>query len=201
MLARVFVLIFGLAGAGTASQFPEYVQQYHQRLGGAMDELKGYVARFDADAKAANLTRDAALQTYLEAPAAFLKKRGQAAKDTIQRFERIETLYQTLDQYGQNLRVVAFLKSRENDIAQKTLEAFRPAVPLTLEGAAHAGAGFAFGYMLWLLFKGLFKAPVALARKLKNDKAESGTTPDDPSDGPSDGPANGPTTPPPVATA
>jgi hypothetical protein len=33
-LGRIFVLIFALAGGIAGSQFPEFAQQYRQRLGG-----------------------------------------------------------------------------------------------------------------------------------------------------------------------
>ena len=55
-------LIVGLAAAGgalTASQLPEFTQQYRQRLGGAVDELLRVVADFDADAARNPLTGEA----------------------------------------------------------------------------------------------------------------------------------------------
>ena len=50
LLRNTMTMAFGLAGALTLSQAPEFAQQYRQRLGGALDELRRVVADFDADA-------------------------------------------------------------------------------------------------------------------------------------------------------
>ena len=49
MITRTLVLAGGVAGAAILSQFPEYAQQYTQRLGGAVDALGQVVADFDDD--------------------------------------------------------------------------------------------------------------------------------------------------------
>ena len=51
----------GAVFLAAASQFPEYSQQYVQRLGGAVDELRLVVADFDKSAAGVGLSRDAAL--------------------------------------------------------------------------------------------------------------------------------------------
>ncbi len=56
MLVRRLTLFFGLVFAMAASQIPEYAQQYRQRLGGAIDELRTIVARFDEDSAREGLT-------------------------------------------------------------------------------------------------------------------------------------------------
>ncbi|WP_299848506.1 DUF2937 family protein [uncultured Roseovarius sp.] len=61
MLFRAMMLAGGIAGATGFSQFPEYSQQYTQRLAGAVDELSRVVRAFDADAGRLDLTREAAL--------------------------------------------------------------------------------------------------------------------------------------------
>ena len=61
MIVRAITLAGGLAvGAGT-SQFPEFSQQYAQRLGGAVDALSEVVADFDTSAVAEGLSRSEAL--------------------------------------------------------------------------------------------------------------------------------------------
>ena len=62
MIARVLALLGGLAGGASLSQFPEYSQQYIQRLAGAVDELTLFVTEFDADAASVGLSWDEALQ-------------------------------------------------------------------------------------------------------------------------------------------
>ena len=60
-MIRALILAGGVAGAAGLSQFPEYSQQYNQRLAGAVDELSHVVADFDASAAAEGLSREAAL--------------------------------------------------------------------------------------------------------------------------------------------
>ena len=61
MFARALAVVAGLSGAAGVSQFPEYSQQYMQRLGGAVDELSRFMDDFDADAGRFELSREAAL--------------------------------------------------------------------------------------------------------------------------------------------
>ena len=49
MILRALTLAAGLTGAAGASQFPEFSQQYVQRLGGAVDELTRFVAEMQTD--------------------------------------------------------------------------------------------------------------------------------------------------------
>ena len=60
-IVRIAAFALGLLGAVTASQGPEFAQQYRQRLGGSIDELHRIVARFDADAAANGETRERAI--------------------------------------------------------------------------------------------------------------------------------------------
>ncbi len=50
MLARRLALAIALVAAFVGSQGPEFAQQYRQRLGGALDEVRRSVVQFDAEA-------------------------------------------------------------------------------------------------------------------------------------------------------
>jgi len=67
-MRRTLATLGGLALGFAFSQFPEYAQQYEQRLGGAVDELRIIVDDFDADARKFGLTRPEALQHYATSP-------------------------------------------------------------------------------------------------------------------------------------
>ena len=62
MIGRILGVSFGLLGAASFSQLPEFTQQYTQRLGGAVDELVHFVAEFDTDAAQTGLSRVEALK-------------------------------------------------------------------------------------------------------------------------------------------
>ena len=57
MVLRAFLVSFGIVSGAGFSQFPEFSQQYLQRLGGAVDELSTVVSDFDRSAATFGMTR------------------------------------------------------------------------------------------------------------------------------------------------
>ena len=82
---RLLTVVAAAFGALVASQFPEFAQQYRQRLGGALDEMRQVVAEFDADAARNHLTREQALSNYGASGAPFFRDQGTTVKGTIGR--------------------------------------------------------------------------------------------------------------------
>src|SRR5215217_3313323 len=94
-MRRMIAGIGGLGLALTLSQFPEYAQQYTQRLGGAVDELRVITEDFDRAALAGGLDRSAALARYNASNDDFLAGRGSSMTATFQRYDKLrETLAQ-----------------------------------------------------------------------------------------------------------
>jgi len=145
MIVRMLALVAGLLAGAAASQFPEFVQQYTQRLGGAVDELRAFVVAFDNDAAAAGLTRTEALAEYQTVTTEFLMAQGARAEERIDRYERLSAGQAALEAAGPFQRALVFARDHDNAIARNTLAAFRPAVPVTPEGFVYAGAGFVLG--------------------------------------------------------
>ncbi len=56
MFVRRLAVAIGLIAGLVGSQGPEFAQQYRQRIGGALDELKRIVAAFDDEARREGLT-------------------------------------------------------------------------------------------------------------------------------------------------
>ena len=148
-MRRLLALFFGIITLLPASQFPEFSQQYLQRLGGAVDELELQVEAFDKTAKAAGLTRERALKAI--SGGAFLEGHQ---KDMIALFERYETLsadyavLKTAHAFNR-LSYLAF-QSRDAEITNNTLEDYKPAFPLTTAGFIFGGSGFLIGFLLFL---------------------------------------------------
>ncbi|WP_372834856.1 DUF2937 family protein [Puniceibacterium confluentis] len=57
MILRAIALAAGRGGAVGLSQFPEFSQQYLQRLGGAVDGLARVIRQFDRDAAKVSFSR------------------------------------------------------------------------------------------------------------------------------------------------
>jgi hypothetical protein len=148
MVIRTLSLAVGLLGAILAAQLPELVQQYKQRLGGAIDEVAAIVARFDADAASNNLTRDQAVAALAASNDDLVRRRGEDAAinvDRLQNLEQSQVELEAADPFG---RLASFLSYADGDLLAATVEDFRPAVPTTAEGLICAVLGFLFGWCL-----------------------------------------------------
>ena len=143
MITRTLVLAGGVAGAAVLSQFPEYAQQYTQRLGGAVDALGQVVADFDASAAAEGLTREQALAQMTGT--AFVERRRDDMQRSFARHARLSADLEALAAAGPFMRAYHGTRLTDPDIATAALAAFKPAVPVTVEGAAFAIVGFGLG--------------------------------------------------------
>lgn len=157
MLMRAAVLAGGVTGAAGLSQFPEYAQQYQQRLGGAVDALSVVVADFDASATEAGLTRDAALDQMTGTE--FIENRQADMRRTIDQHAVLNGLLVELRNRGPFEQLALAPRMVDPDIARAAMEDFKPAVPLTATGAGFAAIGFGLGaILLWGLIA-LIRAP------------------------------------------
>ena len=139
MLARSISLAFGLLIGAGASQLPEYAQQYRQRLGGAVDELKVIVANFDADSRKAAMTREAALAHLRDSPDNLVRDRGFQMQETMARADRLLKQQADLAHAGPFARIGIMLRDFDPAVARGALAGFEPGLPITSEGL---GAGF-----------------------------------------------------------
>jgi len=144
MLLRAMIVAGGLAGAAGLSQFPEFSQQYVQRLGGAVDELSRFVVAFDGDAAALGLDRVAALDE-LRAGGAMAARRAETMAATLARHDRLSADLSALQTAGPFTRAYRATRLTDPEIAAGAWQAFRPALPLTFEGAAFAAVGMLCG--------------------------------------------------------
>lgn len=146
MILRVLALAGGVAGGTGLSQFPEYSQQYLQRLGGAVDALQVVVADFDASAQAEGLTRAAALEQMRGT--AFLDRRRLDMTRTITRYEDLLADLTALEAASPYQRALNITRMTDREVAEATLASYAPAVPVTATGAIFAGAGFLGGLVI-----------------------------------------------------
>lgn len=146
---RRTVSVIGGIGLGIAlSQFPEYAQQYTQRLGGAVDELRVITAEFDQAATTAGLTREQAIGRYTATQDSFITGRGESMAGTFSRYELLRATLAEIEGASGWERFQNLPRYFDTDIGARTLDNFKPAVPVTLEGLAYAGAGLVLGYLV-----------------------------------------------------
>jgi hypothetical protein len=167
-MRRILAGAGGLVLAVVLSQFPEYAQQYTQRLGGAVDELQREVAQFERDASAGGLSRTEALERYNASNDDFLAGRGISMTFTLQRYDELSAALQRIEGAGPVERFQQLPAYLDSDIGRRTLEAYKPAVPVTPEGILYAGAGFIVGFLavsgLWRFFRLPFRRRYPLGR-------------------------------------
>jgi hypothetical protein len=176
-MRRALSIVGGLALGFGFAQFPQYAQQYEQRLGGAVDELRIIVDDFDRGARAFGLSREGALLRYAASPDAFLNDRGLSMRMTISRYERLRRDLATLQAASAAERVQLLPRYLDSDIGARALENFEPGVPATAEAAVWGAAGTVLGYLLLYPFFGFLTLPFrwrngrAPARKIELRRA------------------------------
>jgi len=160
--------VAGIGGIGLAvalSQFPEYAQQYTQRLGGAVDELRIATEEFDRSATEGGLTRQAALERFNASNDEFLAGRGRSMTATFQRYEMLSETLSRIQGAGPVERFQALPDYFDTDIGRRTLENYKPAVPMTVEGVLYAGAGFILGFSVLSALMRLVALPFRRRRR------------------------------------
>ncbi len=159
LLDRVLCVL----GAAGLSQAPEFFQQYLQRLGGHLDEAKLILAGFAEVARRSGMTLQGYVDMLRAQPAMAVAETGARIAEIQARVEELATSEAALREANLWERPFVFLRHVDWDIAGRTWEVFKPAVPVTLEGAVYAGAGMVLAL---LLYQGCVAAPCrALGRR------------------------------------
>ena len=150
MLARPIAILVAAALAFVLSQAPEFAQQYRQRLGGAVDELRRIILQFDEDSLRSGYDRAAAIRLMANNPERLIRDQAGRIEDTIDRYSRLREQEAAFRNGGPFVRLVSFAKNFDRPLVERTFEAYEPAVPVTTEGLLLGGGGFFVGYFLVL---------------------------------------------------
>lgn len=172
---RTLSIFGGLALGVVLSQFPEYAQQYVQRLGGAVDELRIIAEDFDRSAATAGLSREEALGRYAGSRDNFLEDRGLSMAATLARYEQLGAMLRRIHGAAGWERLALLPDYLDTDIGARALENFQPAVPVTSEGFVYAGGGFLAGYLLLSAIVNFLTLP--FRRRRRRPPPEAGETP------------------------
>jgi hypothetical protein len=163
-MRRTLAMVGGLALGLCFAQFPEYAQQYEQRLGGAVDELRTIVDDFDRDATRFGLTRQQALERYAVSPDDFLVARGTSMDRTLARYQQLTGMLSDLQRAGPLQRVAHLGDYLDSDVGARALQNFKPAVPVTPEGVGWGLVGWFLGYLILYPILGIFTLPLRWRR-------------------------------------
>lgn len=149
-MIRAAALAGGVIGAATLSQYPEFSQQYTQRLAGQVDALTTVVMDFDASALDAGLGREQALAQMTGTD--FLTARQSDMRRTFARHAVLSDTLVRLRAASPFERMQMPHRLTDTATFQATWGDYQPALPLTSAGAASAGLGGVAG---WAIVAGL----------------------------------------------
>lgn len=150
MIGRILAMAIGLLSGLASAQMPEFAQQYRQRLGGAVDELRRVVARFDETARTNGVSRADALKRLTDDSSPIVKDQGRLTEEVIARLDRLETQRRQFEAAGSFQRLLYFVRDADPGLARATYLDYEPAWPATQEGLIMGGAGFLTGWGLLL---------------------------------------------------
>lgn len=164
-MRKTGVLLFGLVGALLLSQFPEYFQQYVQRLGGRLDEVASQVTALDKRAAEAGTSTPLYLRDFILNRDPQVRREGQELQALVRRRVVLADDYRALTGSDRWWRAGRFVEHFDWDVAATTFRAYEPAMPVTPESGIYAGAGFGTGMVLFLLIFGLRRRKGARAHR------------------------------------
>ena len=147
ILLRRFALAVGLLCGVVGAQAPEFAQQYRQRLAGAVDELARVVATFDAEARAENLSPDAAIQRLEHNSDPLVRARGRDMADEKARLDHLRDALAAFTDAAPVKRLFAVAETFDAATARRAWSDFEPAVPTTAEGFVVAFASAVLGWL------------------------------------------------------
>jgi len=165
MIGRLLQACSAILGAAAFAQFPEFYQQYLQRLGGRLDQARFDLDRLIEDAATLGRTVEAYIQELFAAggEAAQLAAKRELAR--LDGARELEQAYQALSQAGPLERPVAFLHHFDPSLAEATLGSYAPGFPVTPEGFAYAAAGLLAGLLIAVSGAGAGRRAVKMLRK------------------------------------
>ena len=141
---KIIALAGGLVGGASLSQYPEFAQQYTQRLAGQVDALTIVVTDFEASAMRSGLTRTQAFDQMTGTQ--FLADRQADMRRTFARHAVLSDNLANLREASAMSRLTMPQKLTDVATFQNTWADFQPAVPLTGAGLVAAGTGGVVGW-------------------------------------------------------
>ncbi|NKM55057.1 DUF2937 family protein [Rhizobium anhuiense] len=147
-IARIIAIVAGLAGGTVFSQAPEFAQQYRQRIGGAIDELRVIVEDFNAQAAEHHLDRQQALNAYAQSSDGFLRDRGVSMRSTITRYDTLLSQQLHLGTAAPVAKPFVLLGNADDVVFANTWRDFVPGVPVSFAGLVWGAIGFIGGWIV-----------------------------------------------------
>ena len=144
MRAHPVAFVMSLVVAVALSQALELAHQYQQHLDAAIGEL----------------------QRAVQQPG-YARDQASSMDEVIARQGRLRAQENAFREGGAFVRISAFILNFDQPLVQRTVLAYRPAVPMTMEGLLLAGGGFLAAYLLLPAFGESWRRRRQLRAKLR----------------------------------
>jgi hypothetical protein len=150
----VFALIAAVI-AYPASQAPEFKNQYTQRIGGSVDELRVVVRNFEQDASRLNMDRPQALGLLKKNPEPFVRTQGVRMEENILRLDRLQDQKIALEGGGTFDGMITLALHYDQQLFDRTRENYKPA--WTEEGLLLGALVFAISFLVMIAFASIIR--------------------------------------------
>ncbi|TFH42208.1 MAG: DUF2937 family protein [Chrysiogenales bacterium] len=169
--------ICAVIGAAAFAQFPSFLAQYLQRLGGHRDEAARNIGKYREIAGEIGMTVREYAGRLASSADDVIARTGRKIAEDVDRLDALTRALQDLRDAPPYSKCIVFVKNADFDIVRAVWGDFTPGLPLTTEGAAYAAAGVVAGMVLYFCVKKLLilVAGKIVARK-KGNQAPPGNT-------------------------
>lgn len=167
VVGRIANGLAAIGGAGFCSQFPEFYQQYIQRLGGRLDQALVQEARIYEAAQSQGLTVPEYVDRFLQSEDPVFQAEGELLLQTLADAEHLRAALLELANASPLERPVTFFQHMDADLFRATLEAYVPAMPVSVEGLTYAALGMLLGLVL---LAGAERSGKSVARRVKQHR-------------------------------
>lgn len=140
---RLFVVAFAVL----FSQFPLFIQQYHQRLSGHAAELHMQLDAMRKIAKQSGKTLDQYIQKFLASADFDFSKQGNLMHAMQERYVKLSDATIAMQNASVLTKPYVFLIHLDFEVAKAASNQFSPGLLFNLEGFCYALCGIAFGYL------------------------------------------------------
>jgi hypothetical protein len=148
VITRRLAVAIGFLFAVIGAQWPEFAQQYRQRLGGALDELNRMIAEFDNQARSQSLSREQGLARLERNDDPLARQRADAVNEEIDRADRLSKQKQAFAEAGPVNRLVTLVENFDPETMAQAWRDYEPALPTTSEAFIVGGVSLVVGWCL-----------------------------------------------------
>ena len=168
---RLLDRILCAVGAVAFSQFPEFMQQYLQRLEGHLDEARLALDRFQDAASKSGMSLEQLVAGAAQNPDKSMGRLGEVVREAMARVNELGNADEALRQASMWTRPFVFLRHADWGIARATLGIYRPAVPTTTEGLVYAAVGIVVVLAVYHL---AIRGPIVRCLRKRSDSRSLG---------------------------